>query len=612
MGDDIIALLNAHQYFRGISDDTLREITSIAQVSNYATGAVVHQLDEPLTSICFVLRGRLKAVRVDTRGEEQFFRMFERGEQYGIMLGSLGEALPVRVFALEPSTILSLDHEAAMELMFQHAALRRQWLQTYAGSVRQHFFEASSGQTSSMLAVLHESPATRNLAQKLIQRLQKLGEEICVLSDVDTWRSVPAIRFRSLSDGDRRLDVAEIRRQIAEWKQAKRIVFDVTATQDQDRVAQSMTADRILVFVRPGEINSALQRLRSLDVTTRGWRDKISIVWLLDEGHNVAPAVPELRDFSSRQFIISDSRLSSPWGKVLSNGMERLVHHLRGVRIGVALGGGAARGMSHLGVLKALEQNGIVVDVIAGTSAGAMTGALYCAGLDCDYSASKFAAGLKLPWLFRRLPNGGYWYLLYKYRRGHFDPMLRRYLADWKLEQLPLPCLAVSVDLVEGQAVVRDRGDAVHAVLESINLPGLSQPICRNGQALVDGGLVNNIPADVLAAQGCNFVIAVSVTAKIEKHFGNNQPDTPTPRMRAPSTLKTLFRSLEVQNHNLNAIGVRGAEVTIEPDVTGFDLSEFMRAQELAAAGEQAALARIPHIKQLLARLDPELFRLNR
>ena len=405
--------------------------------------------------------------------------------------------------------------------------------------------------------------------------------------------------------------MTEIRRQIAEWHQAKRVVFDVLATQDQERTGQWMAADRILVFVRPSEIQSVLQRLRSLDVTARGWRDKISIVWLLDEGCNVAPAVPELRDFSSREFIISESQLSSPWGKVLSNGMERLVHDLRGVRIGVALGGGAARGMSHLGVLKALEQNGIVVDLIAGTSAGAMTGILYSAGLDCDYSAGQFAADLKLPWLFRRLPSGGYWYLLYKYRRGRFDPMLRKYLSDWKLEQLPLPCLAVSVDLVGGQTVVRDRGDAVHAILESINLPGLSRPICRNGQALVDGGLVNNIPADVLTAQGCNFVIAVSVTAKIERQFGDNQPDTPTSRMRTPSTLQTLLRSLQVQNYNLNAIGVQPAEVTIEPDVTGFDLSEFMRAQELAAAGEQAAVGQIPHIKQLLARLDPELFRLN-
>ncbi|MHC1764540.1 MAG: patatin-like phospholipase family protein [Verrucomicrobiia bacterium] len=611
MGDELVALLSAHEYFRGVSDTVVREIANMAQVSNFATGEIVHQLEQALTSVCFVLRGRLKIVRVDARGEEHFFRIIERGEQYGIMLGFLGEALPVRVFALEASTILSLDHEAAMELMLRYPTLRRQWFQSYAGSLRRQFFQASPERKSSLLAVLHQSPATRSLAQKLIHRLQQIGEEICVLSDSDTWRSVPDIRFRSLSDGGHPLNSTEIRRQITEWQQAKRIVFDVLATHDQDRAAQVMVADRVLVFVRPDEIDLAFQQLRALDVPGRGWRDKISIVWLLPEGRNVAPAVPERQEVSSRQFVISESPISSTWGKVMSNGMERLVHHLRGVRIGVALGGGAARGMSHLGVLKALEEHGIVVDMIAGTSAGALTGGLYCAGLDCDYSASHFAADLRLPWLFQWLPNGGYWYLLYKYRRGQFDPMLRKYLADWKLEQLPLPFLAVSVDLVGGEAVVRDRGDTICAVLESINLPGLSQPICRNGQALVDGGLVNNIPADVLAARGCNFIIAVSVTAKIERHFGGNHPNTPTARMRAPSTLKTLLRSLQVQNHSLNAIGVRAAEVTIEPDVTGFDLAEFMRAQELAAVGEQAALVQIPQIKQLLTRLDPELFPTN-
>ncbi len=101
------------------------------------------------------------------------------------------------------------------------------------------------------------------------------------------------------------------------------------------------------------------------------------------------------------------------------------------------------------------------------------------------------------------------------------------------------------------------------------------------------------------------------VTAQIERQFGDNQPDTPTPRMRTPSTLQTLLRSLQVQNYNLNALSVQAAEVTIEPDVTGFDLAAFMRSQELAAVGEQAALNQIPKIKQLLARLDPELFRLN-
>lgn len=609
MGDDVMTLLNAHEYFHGIDDATLRQIVDTAKVLHFSAGTVVHQLNEPLTSLCFVLQGRLKCVRVDPRGEEHPFRMIERGDQYGIMLGILGEALPVRVFALESSTVLSLDHETAMELMFQHPELRRRWLQTYAGTMRRHFFQVSSTRSPKLLALVHSSPGTRHLAHKLIQRLQELAEDVAVLSDTDSWRSVPDIRFRALLDGGRSLEVPEIRQQIVEWREARRIVFDIAGTPNPTWVAQSMIADHILVFVRTGEISSALQQLRALDVRERGLRDKIGIVWVLEGDRRVAPVVPEFSDYSSREFTLSESQLSPRQGRVLSNGMERLAHHLRGVRVGVALGGGAARGMSHLGVLKALEQNGIVVDMVAGTSAGALTGTLYCSGMDCDYAATQFAADLTVPWPFRSLPNGNYWYLLYKYRLNLFDPMLRKYLADWRLEQLPLPCLAVSVDLVGSQVVVRDRGDAVHAILESINLPGLSRPICRDGQALVDGGLLNNIPADVLAARGCNFVIAVSVTARIERQFGGNQPDTPTSRMRTPSTVQTLLRSLQVQNHNLNALGVQGAEVTIEPDATRFDLAEFMRARELAVAGEQAALGQISQIKQLLARLDPQLFK---
>jgi predicted acylesterase/phospholipase RssA len=162
---------------------------------------------------------------------------------------------------------------------------------------------------------------------------------------------------------------------------------------------------------------------------------------------------------------------------------------------------------------------------------------------------------------------------------------------------------------VTGHAVVRDRGDAVDAILESINLPMLSAPICRNGQALIDGGFVNNIPADVLTSQDCNFLIAVSVTAKIRREFGANTADTPTPRMRIPSSLQTLFRTLEVQNFNLNRIGAQPAEVVIAPDVIDFDLSEFMRAEELSKVGEEAAISQLAKIQQLLARLDAGLFR---
>jgi predicted acylesterase/phospholipase RssA/CRP-like cAMP-binding protein len=609
MSDDVLTLLRVHEYFRGVSDEALREVARLGQVAHHPAGELVHEANVPLATIGFVLRGRLKAVRVDARGGESLFRMIERGEQYGLMVGALSEPVPVRVVALEPTTVLVLDYEQAMELTLAHADLRRLWLRTYAGSLRKLFFGTSSKRAPMMLALVHESPATRRAAERLVGRLREVGESLAVFSDSAEWRGLPGVRSRSLRADGRMLDPEEVRRQAAEWQDANRIIFDVGADLEPALAGRLMElVDRAVYFVPAAAGDTAVRRLRALDVAARGWRDKISVAWLLPGDSPVAPAVPALRELAGRDFKITETEPQPPWGRALANGLERLVHDLRGVRVGVALGGGAARGMSHLGVLKALERGGIVVDVIAGTSAGAMTGVVYASGLDCDYSAAQFSADLRPSWLFRRLPRGDQFYLLYKYRRGHFDPMLRKYLHDWRLEQLAVPCLSVTVDLVGGNSVVRERGDATHAVLESINLPVLSVPIVRDGQALIDGGLVNNIPADVLVSMGCNFVIAVSVTAKMEREFCDITAGAPAPARKKPGVVQTLLRSLVVQNRNLNAFGVQPADVVIEPDVTGFALTAFMRAKEMAAVGEAAALEQVPRIRQLLTRLDPQLF----
>jgi predicted acylesterase/phospholipase RssA/CRP-like cAMP-binding protein len=609
MNADILPLLKVHEYFQGLSDEAIQEILARGRISRHETGDIVHETNVLLTSIAFVLSGRVKAVRVDARGRETFLRMIDRGEQFGMVVAALTEPIPVRVVALEPTAILNVDYEDAMDFTFRHADARRLWLKSIAESFRKHFFGATTKHSPMMLAFMHESPVTHRVAEQLGGRLSAIGEKLAVFSDSDEWRALPDVRLRRLHVDGQMLELDEIRRQVAEWQDARRIIFDVRAGLAPELALRLLqVVDRAIYFVPATAGDDALRRLESLDVLGRGWRDKMSVAWLLERGNPAVPAACRVRDFVARDFKISDTVPQSPWGRALASGLERLVHDLRGVRIGVALGGGAARGMSHLGVLKALEEHGIVADMIAGTSAGAMTGILYASGLDCDYTADKFAGDLRPSWLFRRMPRGSHWYLLYKYRRGQFDPMLRKYLHDSKLEQLVLPCLSVTVDLVSGNSVVRERGDAVHAILESINLPVLSVPICRNGQALVDGGLVNNIPADVLVAMGCNFVIAVSVTAKMEKEFSGITPEGPLSPSATPGIVQTLLRSLLVQNNNLNAIGVQPADVVIEPDVTGFDLTEFMRAKELAAIGEAAALEQIPRIRQLLARLDPQLF----
>ena len=518
--------------------------------------------------------------------------------------------MPIRVVALEPTTILRLDYEETLELMFTRPDLRRLWLKTYAGSLRKIFLGDAPKRSTMMLALIHNSPATRPTAARLIKRLSDVGEQLGVLSDSDVRLDSPNVRFRPLREDGRELTPEEVREQVAQWQDANRIIFDVHTYLTPELTARLMELiDRAVYFIPANAADSAIRRLKAIEVTARGWRDKISVAWVIRDDSPVVPAVPDLAALASRDFKIHETPPGLPSGRLLSYGLERLVHDLRGVRVGVALGGGAARGLSHLGVLKVLERSGIVVDMIAGTSVGAMTGILYSSGLDPDYNAEAFAGDLRPSWVFRHLPQGTYWHLLYKYRRGHFDSMLRKYLHDWRLEQLAVPCFSVTVDLVSGNSVVRERGDAVHAILESINLPVLSVPIVRDGQALIDGGLVNNIPADVLVSMGCNFVIAASVSAKLETRFCDISAEMPIPFGRRPGVMPTIVRSLLVQNYNLNAFGVQPADVVIEPDVTSIDPSHFSRAKELAAIGEAATLEQVPKLHRLLNRLDPQLFK---
>jgi predicted acylesterase/phospholipase RssA len=545
----------------------------------------------------------MQARLYDQLGKEVAKDILTRGSVIGLFSLGLSERSHLHVEATEPSTAIRLTLSDLLRLTAEHADFQLTMFRLAAYIVKRHLVVDRSLPKPAVVGIVHQTAASRPFVRRLVDRLRDLDEAPCVVGDDEQWKPEGDTPFRLLVGDGRVEDRPAI---LKDWAANRRLLLDVRADHPYEAMERFLRyVDIALWCVRPQDAPAAVALLQALEKSVPGWRDKIRIVWFLDSHAPFAPYLPELYELAQRDFKLSFEAPGVHQGSLLQHGFERIVHHLRGIQIGLALGGGAARGMAHLGVLKALEQHGIYVDMVAGTSAGAMTGALYAAGLDPEYLIHVFTTELQPPWLFRQLPHGGYWYLLYKYRRHQFDSMMRKHLGGANMEQLILPMFTVSVDLVGGETLVSGVGDATIDVLQSINLPPLALPIIQSEQAFVDGGLVNNVPADVLVAKGCNFVIASTVTAKLEKDFAGLHSKL---RGRRISTLQVIMRQNMIQHYMMNAVGVQPADFVIAPDVTSFDVPEFTRADEMARIGEATTNATVANLRKMLSKLDPNLF----
>jgi predicted acylesterase/phospholipase RssA len=431
-------------------------------------------------------------------------------------------------------------------------------------------------------------------------------DEICGVITDDQTRAPGDLVYVTEVRVDSRSEEA-VRRKVADWHHLDRVIFDVDLQCNDvqwEQLAHLYSfCQQIYLVVTPDTALGEIELLTEVMEKASAWKHKLDLVWLLPPEVQVAPAVESIYGLANRDYKVGPRPDAG-----MDVAIERIVHSLRGVRLGIALGGGAARGMSHYGVLDVLEKANVVIDEFAGTSVGAMLGVTYCSGYDVDFGIESYPRDLKLPWFYRKIRGGSKLYLLQKFRTRAWDRMLRNYLDDWRLEQLPIPIQTVGVDLVRGEEVVRKHGDAVHAILESINLPYLSAPICRDGKTLVDGGMLNVIPADVLVRSGCNYVIAVNVSQNVRPTFSGNSPDTPTEQMKVPNIFRVWSRLLDVQSRNLSQLGAASADFTISPEVAKVDIGAFEDTVNIAALGTAATEECLPDLKQQLHQIDPKLF----
>jgi NTE family protein len=253
--------------------------------------------------------------------------------------------------------------------------------------------------------------------------------------------------------------------------------------------------------------------------------------------------------------------------------------------IGLALSGGAARGIAHVGVLRALSENKIPIDYIAGTSAGSLVGGAWASGMPLDEIER---IGLNLRWRdIGRVTMSR----LGVQSNDRLEEYLRSHLPITRFEELPIPLAVVATELNAGQPVVmRDHGDVPFAIRASCTIPGWYVPVTdEQGRQLVDGGLVAVIPSNACRSLGAEIVIAVDVNAEGALFLGPSQ-----------SVIGVLLQSMLVVQRTATLYHQAAADMVIAPKVGHIRWDELARAKELVDAGYQAGLESIPRINELL------------
>lgn len=253
-------------------------------------------------------------------------------------------------------------------------------------------------------------------------------------------------------------------------------------------------------------------------------------------------------------------------------------------RLGLALGGGAARGIAHVGVLKVLEEEGIRPDLIVGTSAGALTGVFLAAGVS-PARMRAWAEALRWPLLVRPLVSRAG--LMSNDRLGR---MLERALPARTFDELHLPFACMATDLETAEPVLLCEGDLLSALRASCAIPGLVVPVERDGRLLIDGGVADNVPTAVTRLFGADIVVAVDVNRSYR------------PQRRPSNMLSILMHCYFALGRAAERVSTQRADLLIAPDVADVGLDQLHRAREIIAAGEQAARAALPELRRLLER----------
>jgi predicted acylesterase/phospholipase RssA/CRP-like cAMP-binding protein len=549
---DLAQLLRSVPLFATLSPDDCLDVAGLASVVRVGANCLLFRQGDPADAMYVVLSGRLEAL-VAVGAGERAVRAFNRGELIG-ELGLLAEnERSASIRAVRVSELLRIDGDVFARLLEHSPGFARGLSRSLARRLQQSGPSlVEAGPSPRVLAAVFLDPGTPEmlLRETLAATLRK-------------WGSVSVIRSARAKSP---VELAQLLR--SEEERVDRVLLVAGGlSADQEWTSFCIhQADAIIAVARLGapppgrDVATALGGCHLILIgegakgaEVRSWLDL-----LRPSGHTLAGAAT-----------------------VDPEAMESAVRRTVGKSLGLVLSGGGARGLAHIGVLEVLAERGLEIDRFGGCSMGAFVGALAASG-----ATAEEVHDVCRDELVRRKPFADYTVpRVALIRAARAEAMLRRVFGQLAIEELRYDFFCVSADLLTAEVVVHRRGTVVRAVGASMSLPGLAPPVVDGDRLLVDGGVLDNLPIDVMAATGEGPIVAVDVMRRIsEEHRASGGA-----RTQLPSIVETLSRATALGSWHLAGRSQAQAALVITPDLPSVGTFEWRRFDQIVDAGRVAA-----------------------
>jgi predicted acylesterase/phospholipase RssA/CRP-like cAMP-binding protein len=584
--------LGLTRLFGPLHESVLRYVESRVQWVRLQAGEVLFSEGDSGQDLYFVLGGRLRAV-----AGGQVLTEMSRGESIGEIALLTGEPRTATVVAVRDSELVRISRETFEEIVQKYPKVMQVLAQIVVRRLRAKERTGGVPAGGMCIAVLGIGSAapTAAFTERLIEALGSIGPTLHLSGQrVDALLNQPGIANAGRDHmGGMRL-TAWLDEQESRYRF---LVCEADATASGWTLRCLRQADEILLVAQAGSDPEPSAAEKAL----LGGHDAVSkvsqtLVLLHHDGYRL-PSGTE-RWFSGRNlrrhFHIREDRQED---------FARVARCLTGQAIGVVFGGGGARGLAHIGVIRALAEAGVPIDMIGGTSMGAVIGGALGMGFDWKEILEISRTG----WL-RHKPHKEYTLpFISLIRTRVLDRWAKEVYGDTDIGDMWLNFYCVSCNLTTSETVILERGSLWKAVRASSSLPGVFVPVLREGNVFVDGAIVNNLPGDIMRKR-CQKVIVVDVGS--ETTFAFQMAEFPSPweflwhrilpfgkRVEGPNIAAVLMRATEVGSHQKTDEVKRDADLCLRPPIDEFGVLEFESIDRIVEAGYRYAQEKLEQIR---------------